>query len=39
MDSMELGEGLVKVSRKGNPSVAGSSMVNLMYGPMELRCS
>ena len=31
--------GLVRVSRKGSPFVPGSSMVNLMYGSMELRCS
>ena len=30
MDSLELGVGLVRVSRKGSPSVPGSSMVNLM---------
>ena len=39
VDSMELGVGLVGVSRKGSPSVPGSSMVNLMHGSMELRCS
>ena len=31
--------GLVRVSRKGSPSVPESSMVNLMCGSMELRCS
>ena len=31
--------GSVRVSRKGSPSVPGSSMVNLMCGSMELRCS
>ena len=31
--------GLVRVSRKGNPSVPGSSMVNVMCGSMELRYS
>ena len=31
--------GLVRVSRKGSLSVHGSSMVNLLYGSMELRCS
>ena len=31
--------GLVRVSRKGGPSVPGSYMVNLMCGSMELRCS
>ena len=35
---MELGVGLVRVSRKGSPSVPGSSMVNLKCGSMELRC-
>ena len=39
VDSVELGVGLVRVSRKGNPSVSWSSMVNLMCGSMELRCS
>ena len=39
MDSMELGVGLVRVSRKGNTSVPGSSVVNLICGSMELRCS
>ena len=34
---MELGEGLVRISSKGIPSVPGSSMVNLMCGSMELR--
>ena len=28
---MELGVDLVRVSRKGSPSVPGSSMVNLMW--------
>ena len=36
---MELGMGLVWVSRKGSPSVPVSSMVSLMGGSMELRCS
>ena len=36
MDSMELGVGLVRVSRKGSPSVPGSSVVNFMYGSMKL---
>ena len=36
---MELEVGLVRVSRKGSPSVPGSSMVNLMSESMELRCS
>ena len=36
MDSMELGVGLVRASRKGSPSVPGTSMVNLMCGSMEL---
>ena len=31
--------GLVRVSKKGSPSVPGISMVNLMCGSMELRCS
>ena len=31
--------GLVSISRKGSPSVPGSSVVNLMCGSMELRCS
>ena len=31
--------GLVRVSRKGSPSVPGSSMLNLMCGSMELRYS
>ena len=31
--------GLVRVSRNGSPSVPRSSMVNLMSGSMELRCS
>ena len=31
--------GLVRVSRKGSPSVPGSSMVNLMSESMELKCS
>ena len=31
--------GLVRISRKGCPSVPGSSVVNLMCGSMELRCS
>ena len=31
--------GLVRVSRKESPSVSGSSMVNVMCGSMELRCS
>ena len=39
MDSMELGESLVGVSRKGSQSVPGSSRVNLMCGSMELRYS
>ena len=39
LDSMELEVGLVRVSRKGSPSVPGSSMVNLMCGSKELRCS
>ena len=39
VDSMELGVGLVRVSRKGSPSVPGSSMMNLLYGSMDLRCS
>ena len=39
MDLMELGVGLVRVSRKGSPSIPGSSVVNLMCGPMELKCS
>ena len=39
VDSMELGVGLVRVSRKQSLSVPGSSMVNLMCGSMELRCS
>ena len=34
---MELGVVLIKVSRKGSPSVHGSSMVNLMCVSMELR--
>ena len=29
--------GLFRVSRKGSPSVPGSSMVNFMCGSMELR--
>ena len=33
---MELGVGLVRVSRKGSPSVPGSSIVNFMCGSMEL---
>ena len=36
---MELEVGLVRTSRKGSPSVPGSSMVNLMCRSMELRCS
>ena len=39
MDSVELGVGLVRVSRKGSPPVPWSSMINLMYESMELRCS
>ena len=39
MDLKRLGVGLISVSRKGSPSVPGSSMVNLMDGSMELRCS
>ena len=31
--------GLVGVSRKGGQPVPESSMVNLMCGSMELRCS
>ena len=31
--------GLIRVSSKGSPSVPGSSMVNLMFGSMELRYS
>ena len=31
--------GLFRVSRKGSPSVPGSSMVDLMCGSMELRYS
>ena len=31
--------GLVRVSRKGSPSVPGSFMVDLMSGFVELRCS
>ena len=31
--------GFVRVSRKGSSSVPGSSIVNLMCGSMELRCS
>ena len=31
--------GLVVVSRKGGPSVPGSSMLNFVYGSMELWCS
>ena len=31
--------GLFSVSRKGSPSVPGSSMVNLMCGSTELMCS
>ena len=31
--------GFGQVSRKGSPSVPGSSMVNLMSGSMELKCS
>ena len=31
--------GLVRVSRKGSPSVPGSSMVNMMCGSIKLRCS
>ena len=31
--------GLVGVSRKGSPSVPGSSMVNLICGSIELKCS
>ena len=38
VDSMELGVGLVRVSRKGSPSVPGSSMVNVMWQSMEFRC-
>ena len=38
VDSMELGVGLVRVSRKESPTVPGSSMVN-MCRSMELRCS
>ena len=36
---MELGVGLVRVSRKGSSSAPGSSMVNLICGSMEWRCS
>ena len=36
---MELGVGLARVSKKGSPSVPGSSVVNLICGSMELRCS
>ena len=36
---MELGVGLVRVSMKESPSVPGSSMVKMMCGSMELRCS
>ena len=35
MDSINLGVGLIRVSRKGSPSVPGSSMANLhvqIYG-------
>ena len=39
VDSVELGMGLTRVSRKGSPSIPLSSMVNLMSGTMELRCS
>ena len=38
MDSVELGVGLVRVSRKGSPSFPGSSKVNVTCGSMELRC-
>ena len=31
--------GLVSVSRKGSPSVPGSSVVNLICGSMDVRCS
>ena len=31
--------GLIWVSRKGSPSVPGSSMVNLMCGSIELTCA
>ena len=31
--------GLARVSKKGSPSVPGSSLVNFMCGSMELRCS
>ena len=37
VDSVELGMGLTRVSRKGSPSIPLSSMVNLMAGTMELR--
>ena len=39
VDSMESEVGFVRVSRKGSPSVPGSSIVNLMCGSMESRCS
>ena len=39
LDSMELRVGLVRVSRKGSQSVPGSSMVNVICGSMEVRCS
>ena len=35
---MELGVGLIRVSRKENPPVPESSMMNLMCGSMELSC-
>ena len=38
LDSMELGMGLVWVSRKGSPSITGSSKVNLTCGSMEMTC-
>ena len=36
---MEVEVGLVRVSRKGSPSVPGRSVLNLMCGSIELRCS
>ena len=38
VDSMELEVDLVRVSRKGSPSLPGCSMMNLMCGSMEMRC-
>ena len=36
---MQLEVGLVRLSRKGSPSVPGRSMVNLMCVSMKLRSS